>query len=427
VKKIENKYIRIAIIAVISGAVLYAIMSIIDNIGLVYQSIAVAVGYILRLLAPVLTGFVIAFLLSRPSNFFSRILLKIKFFAKRRRLSDITGVLIAFAVFIAIIFMFFYLLVPGVIESVGGISRDLPAYTQSIDAVLNDLSRNNEMRQVFNFIGVDITNLQSISAIISQYWADITIFLKGLAGGLFGFIIDTGLFLYNFVLGLFFAVYMLLFKEQIKGQLRLLSVNVFRKSHYKLMFVIDITDDMFYKFLVGKGICSLVVGILAFAVCTIMGFKYSPLISVIIAVTNMIPTFGPFIGAIPALVLSLMTGPIYVLYMLIIVVGLQMVDAYIVGPRLLGNSMGINGFWIMFSIIVMGSLFGVPGMLAAVPLFGVLRILFKNWIYRKNNGALEGEEEFAASMRRFREWTTKKPKDVHKENKKSPPEGEGKE
>jgi predicted PurR-regulated permease PerM len=190
-----------------------------------------------------------------------------------------------------------------------------------------------------------------------------------------------------------------------------MSKNVFRKSHYRLMFVIDITDDMFYKFIVGKGICSLAVGILTFIVCSLLGFKYSPLISLIIAVTNMIPTFGPFLGAIPALLLSLMTAPVYALYMIIIIVGLQVVDGNIIGPRVLGESMGLYGFWIMFSIIVMGALFGVTGMLIAAPLFGVLRILIKNWIYRKNHGMLEGEAEFTASMQRFKQWTSRKKKE----------------
>jgi predicted PurR-regulated permease PerM len=218
------------------------------------------------------------------------------------------------------------------------------------------------------------------------------------------------LFLYNLLLGLFFSLYMLLFKEQVKGQFRTLSRNLFRRSHYKLVFFVDIADDMFYRFIVGKGICSIVVGILAFAVCTLLGFKYSPLISIIIAVTNMIPTFGPIIGAIPALLLSFLTAPVYALYMLILIIGLQMVDGNLVGPRVLGDSMGLNGFWIMFSIIVMGALFGVVGMLIAAPLFAVIRVLLKNWIYHRKNGTLEGEEEYIASKQRFFEWTSKKKK-----------------
>jgi len=409
-KKIQSNYIKIAVIVVIAGAILYAIMSIIDNIGLVYDSVAAAVKFVLRVLAPVLIGFVIAFLLNRPSDFFEQLLGKIKYLKKRRKIAHVLGVLFAFFLFIGIIVAFFYLMVPGIIESVSSISRDIPSYAESVDAVLLNLSENPDMGRVFEFVGIDPAKTNSISAIISEFWDEITAFVQNITGSVFGFLVNTGLFIYNFVLGLFFSTYMLLFKHELKGQLRTLSKNVLRKSHFRLMFVVDTADDMFFRFLVGKGICSIAVGILTFAICAILGFKYSPLISIIIAVTNMIPTFGPFIGAIPSLLLSLMTAPVYALYMLIIIIGLQIVDGNIIGPRVLGDSMGINGFWIMFSIIVFGTLFGVLGMLVAAPVFGVLRILIKNWIYKRNHGTLEGEAEFAASMQRFREWTSKKKK-----------------
>lgn len=409
-KKIQNKHVKIAIIAVAAAAILYAIMSVIDNIGLVYESVSSAVRFILGILSPVIIGFVIAFLLARPSEFFTRLIAKIKFFSKRRRAAYTIGALITFLIFIALIVLFLSIMVPGVIESVGGITREIPKYAQSVDDMLSEASKNESVAQVLEFVGIDVSKADSINSIFSQFWTEITALVQDAAGFLFGFIVNTGLFLYNFVLGLFFSIYMLLFKHELKGQLRIMSKNVFHGLHYRLMFIVDITDDMFYRFIVGKGICSLAVGILAFIICTLLGFKYSPLISLILAVTNMIPTFGPFIGAIPALLLSLMTAPVYALYMLIIIVALQLVDGNIIGPRVLGESMGLNGFWIMFSIIVMGALFGVMGMLIAAPLFGVLRIVIKNWIYRKNNGILEGEAEFEASMQRFREWTSRKKK-----------------
>ncbi len=406
--KIKNSHVKIAVIVVIAGAVLYAIMRIIDNIGLVYTSVGVAIHFIFGLLAPVLIGFVIAFLLSRPSDLFERLFCKIK--PIKKSLAHALGAAVSFLLLIGIIVAFFYLMVPGIIDSVSSISRDIPGYAKSIDATLLDWSRNPSLGRVYEFVGIDPARSNSISAIIAAFWDDITAFLQNLTGSVLNFLVDTGLFLYNFVLGLFFSVYMLLFKHELKNQLRVLSQNVFRKSHLKLRFVIDITDDMFFRFLVGKGICSIAVGILTFVICSILGFKYSPLISLIIAVTNMIPTFGPFIGAIPALLLSLMTAPEYALYMIIIIVAVQVVDGNIIGPRVLGSSMGLNGFWIMFSIIVFGALFGVMGMLIAAPVFGVVRILLKNWIYRRSHGTLEGEAEFEASLQRFHEWTTKKKK-----------------
>jgi predicted PurR-regulated permease PerM len=144
----------------------------------------------------------------------------------------------------------------------------------------------------------------------------------------------------------------------------------------------------------------------------ILGFRYSALISLIVAVTNMVPTFGPFIGAIPATLLGMMTEPIYGLYILIIIVVLQIIEGNIIGPRVLGASLGINGFWIIFSIIIMGGLFGVIGMLIAAPFFGMLRILIKNWVLRKETDGekLNNAEQYDASMARYREWVAAKPK-----------------
>jgi predicted PurR-regulated permease PerM len=424
-RKIQSKYIKIAIIVVIAGSALYAVMSIIDNIGLVWNSIGIAVRFVLGILSPVIIGFILAFLLARPSTFFGRLICLIPFFSKRKKAAQSLGVLIALLVLISLIVLFFYLMIPGIVDSVGGISREMPKYAQSVDRVLNDLSKDPTVVQVSNFIGFDVTKVSSTNALLTEYWSYIAGFLKELAGSAFGFIVNTGLFLYNFVLGLFFSIYMLLFRDQLKGQIRALSQNFFRKSHYRIVFAVDITDDMFYRFLVGKGICSLAVGIIAFAVCSLLGFKYAPLISLIIAVTNMIPTFGPFIGAVPALLLSMMTAPVYALYMIIIIVGLTFIDGNIIGPRVLGDSMGINAFWIMFSIIVMGALFGVIGMLIAAPLFAVLRILLKNWIYHKNHGTLEGEAEYIAGKERFRQWTTRKKKEPVKKTAKAPESKDG--
>lgn len=409
-RKIQSRYVKIAAVAVIAGAALYAIMSIIDNIGLVWNSLGAAVKFILAILSPVIIGFILAFLLARPSAFFGHLIGRIPFFSKHKRVAQTIGVLLAFAVLIGLLVLFFSLMIPGIVESVGGITGEMPKYAQSADSILNSLSRDPAIVQISNFIGFDVSKASSTNALITEYWSDIAGFLKGLAESSFGFLVNVGLFLYNFVLGLFFSIYMLLFKDQLKEQICSLSRNIFRKSHYKVVFIVNVTDDMFYRFLVGQGICSLAVGILTFAACSLFGFKYAPLISLIIAVTNMLPTFGPFIGAIPALLLSLMTAPVYALYMLFIIVVLQFVNGNIISPRVLGSSMGLNGFWIMFSIIIMGALFGVTGMLIAAPLFAVLRVLLKNWIYHKNHEALEGEAEYLASLERFREWTIKKKK-----------------
>ena len=227
--------------------------------------------------------------------------------------------------------------------------------------------------------------------------------------------------LYNFVLGMFFTVYMLLYKGHIKEQFKTLGKSVFKGFYYKLAFTYKVADDMFYKFIAGKGICSIAIGIATFIICAIMGFKYVPLISLIVAVTNMIPTFGPFIGATPAALLAMITSPIYGLYMIIIIIVLQVIEGNIIAPRILGSALGLNGFWIIFSIVIMGALFGLVGMLVAAPLFGLIRILLKNWVVirDKDYEKLSPEEEYAASLKRYKQWTAKKIKNIKPGRKKN--------
>ena len=409
-KKIQDKHIRLAVIVVVAGAALYAIVSIISNIGLVYKSVAAALDFLLNLLTPLMIGLGIAFILSRPSDFFERLLIKTRSLRRCKKACHILGVLLAFAAFIGLIVLFIVLVVPGTVDGVKSIAKEMPQYIKQLDAFFAALSENQIAINILGFLGIDITKDNSMTTFISAIGGQAGAFLQSIQDKLFDFIVSTGKMVWNVVLGLFFSLHMLLFKHELKGQLKTLLQNTFRKSYHKMMFMAHITNDMFLRFLVGKGLCSLAIGVITFVLCLTIGFKYSFLISIITCVANMIPMFGPFIGAIPALLLSLMTEPVFALYMLIILVGVQIIEGNILGPRILGHSLGINDFWILFSVVIFGALFGVFGMLLAAPVFGVLHILTKNWIYHRNHGELLGEDEYYASMARYREWTSKKPK-----------------
>jgi len=415
-KKPKSKHVKIAFTVVISGAILYAIMTIIDNVGVVYESVSGAVSFIMRVLSPVIIGFIFAFLLHRPSSFFARLLQKIKFFKTRPKGASVLGVFITFVLMLAFFTAFLYLLIPSVIQSISSLGKDLPEYADNVYRWGIDMSKTQAGSQVLDFLGIEITNAESLTALITNSWSEVTTFLQSAAAAIFGFIINTGRLLYNFVLGMVFAVYMLLFKKQISRQLKLIFKAVLKGFYYKLAFAYKVADEMFYKFIAGKGISSIAVGVVTFAACAIGGFKYAALISLIIAVTNMIPTFGPLIGAVPAILLAMMTSPIYGLYMLIIIISVQVIEGNVLVPRILGDSLGINGFWILFSIIIMGSLFGVLGMFIAAPLFGLLRILIKNWLIKRGKAYEKRDpaEEYSASLSRYHEWTTKKIKKIRR-------------
>jgi predicted PurR-regulated permease PerM len=142
-------------------------------------------------------------------------------------------------------------------------------------------------------------------------------------------------------------------------------------------------DKTFMGFLSGKILDSLIIGIICYIVCSILQMPYALLVSVIIGVTNIIPFFGPLIGAIPSALIILMVDPTKCLIFIIFIIILQQIDGNIIGPRILGNSTGITGFWVMFAIILGSGLFGFWGMLLGVPVFVVIYTVIQNWIVKK--------------------------------------------
>ena len=177
----------------------------------------------------------------------------------------------------------------------------------------------------------------------------------------------------NMFLGFLIAVYLLASRKLFGAQAKLLLYGIFPN---KWAAIIEeefrYTDKMFNGFFVGKIIDSAIIGVICFAGTTLMGFESAAFISVVIGVTNIIPFFGPFIGAIPCTLLLLLDNPWQALYFVIFIVILQQVDGNIIGPKILGNTTGVSSFWVLFSILLFGGLWGIVGMVIAVPLFGVI-------------------------------------------------------
>ena len=178
----------------------------------------------------------------------------------------------------------------------------------------------------------------------------------------------------NMFLGFLIAVYLLASRKLFGAQAKLLLYGIFPNKWAKIIEEeVHYTDKMFNGFFVGKIIDSAIIGLICFAGTTLLGFESAAFISVVIGVTNIIPFFGPFIGAIPcALLLLLGSNPWDALYFLIFIVILQQVDGNIIGPKILGNTTGVSSFWVLFSILLFGGLWGLVGMVIAVPLFGVI-------------------------------------------------------
>lgn len=188
---------------------------------------------------------------------------------------------------------------------------------------------------------------------------------------------------WNLVIGLIISIYLLASKERFVSQgKKLLYAFWDTRQANVIMEDFRLIDSTFGGFISGKILDSAIIGVLCFVVVSIMKMPYPMLISVIVGVTNIIPFFGPFIGAVPCALLILMVNPMQCLYFIIFIWILQQFDGNFLGPKILGDSTGLSGFWIIFSITIFSGLMGVPGMILGVPIFAVFYALIKRYVNR---------------------------------------------
>ena len=199
--------------------------------------------------------------------------------------------------------------------------------------------------------------------------------------------------IWNIVLGIIISVYLLIDKEYFFAINRKITCALFSdKMASRIFELTHRTNEIFGKFLSGKIIDSAIIGVLSFVVFSIFKIPYTLLISVIIGVTNIIPFFGPFIGAIPSFIIILFVSPTKALIFLILIFIIQQIDGNIIGPKILGDSIGISAFWILFAILVAGEFMGLVGMIIGVPVFAIIYSVIKEDVeYKLKNKDLPTE------------------------------------
>ena len=194
----------------------------------------------------------------------------------------------------------------------------------------------------------------------------------------------------NFIIGFIVALYVLMDREHLLNIVKRTSRAILPHDVYAFIKrVCSLMVFNLYKFFEGKLLDSLIIGIICFIFMALFRMEYSLLVAVIIGLTNIIPFFGPFIGAVPSIFILLIISPLQALIFAVFILILQQVDGNIIGPRIIGDSVGLSSLWIMFAIIVGGAYFGVAGMILGVPVFSVIYTLLRDFV----NKRLEGDEE----------------------------------
>ena len=345
------------------------------------KTLIVGIKTFLGIMAPIIYGVILAYILSPLINLFEQKLIypqlekhNIKLQKKGKRAIRWGCVLFSMFLFWIIIYALLMMVLPQLIRSIMSIIYSFPYYVKVIEKWLNSFVEhgwklNPEM--------LDMINQYSVKAqeyLTTDILPQMQDMLKNVSAGIF----DILIFMKNFLIGAIVALYVLADKEKFVAKSKMMVYAILpHKWANMLIRVMRFTDKTFGGFIYGKLLDSAIIGILCYFGMLLLDLPYPILISVIIGMTNVIPFFGPYIGAIPSAILIFLVDPMKGIYFIIYIIILQQVDGNVIGPKILGNTTGLSPFWVIFAILLFGGSFGVIGMLFGVPIFAVLYYIIK--------------------------------------------------
>ena len=382
--RIDRKYLKIGFIAFLVIAASICFYYLIFH----GDRFSVQIKEIARIVSPVLYGIIIAYLLTPLVNtiensFLIPLTIKLK---KKSAVTDnnrkhIRVISILFTIILVFFFIygFFSILIPNIVKSVRSISYQFPYYIQNLTKwSAKFLDDNPDIERVvfllFDEYSEKITDFLNHS-IIPQ----MEVIVRQVSLSMIGLLKA----LWNFIIGFIISIYVMYNKESFAGQGKKLVFALFNtNTANQLIKDVRFTSDTFIGFISGKILDSFIIGCICFAGTSVMEIPYALLVSVIVGVTNVIPFFGPYLGAIPSAFLILMVNPIKCVYFILFILVLQQVDGNLIGPKILGESTGLSGFWVIFSITIFGGIMGIPGMIIGVPFFAVLYAMIRRFANR---------------------------------------------
>ena len=361
---------------------------------------------LLHICMPILDGFILAWLMCPLVNAIEHFALypardwliskKPSLQKKKKQLTSYCrgiSIVLTLCFVLFLVYGFFRVVIPQIIGSIQSIVGQFPSYVKNVSDWAAKLLADNP----------DIET--TVSDLIDHYSTDLENFLNKTMMPQINAIVKTvslsmlsfAKAVWNLVIGLIISIYLLASKERFVSQWKKLLYAFWdTRQANVIMEDLRLIDSTFGGFISGKILDSAIIGVLCFVVVSIMKMPYPMLISVIVGVTNIIPFFGPFIGAVPCALLILMVNPMQCLYFIIFIWILQQFDGNFLGPKILGDSTGLSGFWIIFSITIFSGLMGVPGMILGVPIFAVFYALIKRYVNRslQKKGMSDKTEEY---------------------------------
>lgn len=339
-----------------------------------FDAVMNAIGSVFSILMPFLISILVAYIFYIPSKYFERLYKKIPILKKHSKFLGIITVYIIAIVLITIIIKF---IVPTIIDNIIEFINNLPGYYNSITKTINELPEDSMIKQIdFNSIintiqQIDVKNLFSLE--------NITGYAKGVLG------IAHAIF--NIFVTIVVSIYILLEREQILAFIKKAANVLFKKHTYdNLGNYFKKTNVIFFKFITSQLLDAIIIGLLLSITLTIMNVKYGAVLGIIIGLFNIIPYIGAIIASVIAIIITIFTGGIgQAIWMAIVVIILQQIDANIINPKIVGNSLKLSPILIIFAVTVGGACFGILGMFLAVPIIAILKILILDYINYKDS------------------------------------------
>ncbi len=390
-KKRRYLYLMLAGFGAISLSILlFFVLDRMRGIGQVLNSFK-------QILSPFIYGGVVAYLLRPMCNFYESGLRKF-LPAKMRGMAPILAVVGSMLTLFLAVYALGAMIFPQVYESIIGLGKTIPRGVQNFAVWVENTFGENE--HVDGFLDYFNTSYDKLYQEVESWFRgtvvpQISTVVSGVGSSVFAVVRS----LYNLLVGLIVAVYLLFSRKRYASQSKLIVHSVFSEKWANIILnETTLMDRMFGGFIDAKILDSTIIGILCYIGCSIMKMPNTLLISVFVGITNIIPFFGPFIGAVPSILLILIESPIKALWFAIFVVILQQLDGNVIGPRIMGNRIGISGFWVMFAIIFFGGTWGLFGMVVGVPLFAVIYDLVRKLVKLglKKKDKMELWEQYAA-------------------------------
>lgn len=366
---------------VVAAAILfYMALNYLPLLGSIMSSLA-------SILSPFIWGMVICYLLNPVMHALERaafLPLSRKIYKKNQRrgqrFARSMSVLLSEICLLAVLTALVCLIIPQLYSSLQNMASNSPLYIETATRWLTQLLEDFPEIEHYAAQTLGQVNESLMSWIQNTALPGLGSIISNVTSGVYYAIMGV----YNLVIGIIVSVYVLGNIEQFGASAKRMLYSVFSVDMAKkILEGLDFTDRTFMGFINGKLLDSAIIGLICYIVCVMLRMPYALLVSVIVGVTNVIPFFGPFIGAVPSAIIILLVDPVKCLVFIAFIIILQQLDGNVIGPKILGSSVGINGFWVMFSIIVGAGFFGFWGMLLGVPVFVVIYAAVNSSVTKK--------------------------------------------